>query len=70
MVGELVGGEEKQKQVSVRPSENYQPEQVEIILPKGEFQYDYEIIWRMAGNKTESSGRQTTQESLLFIDEI
>ena len=44
--------------------------ELEVLLPAGVLEYDYEVTWRLPGNKTVSSGRQTTSEGVLFVDEV
>jgi len=58
------------KQVSMLPSRDEYSSKVNLMLPKDTIEYDYEITWRLKGNKTETSGRHTTSEPILFVDEI
>jgi hypothetical protein len=64
------GGSEQVKQVTLEPAKQQLSSAVEILLPANEFDYGYEVLWRLAGNKTVSSGRQTSSEGVLFVDEI
>lgn len=41
-----------------------------FMLPAGSEAFDYEITWRLRGNKQVSSGRQHATGSLLFVDEL
>ena len=66
----VMGGEEKMKQVTLNPRKEQFSERIDLIQPKDELAYDYEIIWRLRGNKTVTSGRQNATESILFVDEL
>ena len=65
-----LGGEEQVKQVTLIPSKGQLSEKVEFMLPAAEFDYDYEISWRLRGNRSLTSGRQTASEAILFVDEL
>lgn len=65
-----VGNGEEVQQVTMMPSREQFSSKVDIMLPKGTLDYEYEITWRITGNKTTSSGRQKTSESILFVDEV
>ena len=65
-----MGDKDEVKQVTLMPSRDQYSAQLDIMLPKGAFSYDYEITWRITGNKTATSGRQTTSEQILFVDEV
>ncbi len=45
-------------------------ESMGLMLPTGSEAYDYEVNWRLRGNKTVSSGRQSGVGSILFVDEL
>jgi hypothetical protein len=64
------GGEEQVKQVTLNPAKKELSADVQFLLPANAYDYGYEVLWRMPGNKTVSSGRQTTSEGVLFVDEI
>ena len=40
------------------------------MLPAEQYDYDYEISWRLRGNRSVTSGRQSTSEPVLFVDEL
>ncbi|HEX6203371.1 MAG TPA: hypothetical protein VF100_10230, partial [Thermoanaerobaculia bacterium] len=65
-----LGGEEKSKRVTLDVGREQLSEKVELMLPAEEFHYDYEISWRLRGNRTLTSGRQTSNEAILFVDEL
>lgn len=43
---------------------------IDFLGPKGAVDYEYEIAWRLAGNKEVSSGRQKTSFMSLDVDEL
>ena len=43
---------------------------IEFLLPKDRYDYQYEITWRLAGNVTRSSGRVPATEAILLLDEL
>ncbi len=63
-------GAEQVKQVTLEPAKQQLSAEVEILLPQESYDYGYEVLWRLPGNKTVSSGRQTSSEGVLFVDEI
>ncbi len=65
-----VDGKEQVKQVALLPYKDQYSGTVDILLPNNDLKYDYEISWRMYGNKSKSSGRLTTSEPILFVDEL
>ena len=40
------------------------------MLPRGEEEYEYEIDWIFRGNRKTSSGRQRTDSTILFVDDL
>ncbi len=65
-----LGETEQVKQITMLPSREEYSSKINLLLPKETTEYDYEITWLLRGNKTETSGRQTTSESILFVDEL
>ncbi len=65
-----LGGAEQVRQVTLSVDKQQLSGELEVLLPAGVLEYDYEITWRLPGNKTVSSGRQTTSEGVLFVDEV
>jgi len=65
-----VGDSEQVKQVALLPYKEQYSETVDILLPNNDLKYDYEISWRLYGNKTKTTGRQSTTEPILFVDEL
>jgi hypothetical protein len=68
------GDSEEIKQVTMSSSNNFLPQKVEFIFPPNQVEYDYEISWRIRDengkSKTIRSGRKTTNDTILFVDEI
>lgn len=65
-----LGGVEQSRTVSLNPAKGQLSERVEFMLPANQYDYGYEISWRLPGNKTVSSGRKTTSDAILFVDEL
>ncbi len=65
-----LGENEKSRQVALNPATGQLSERVEFMLPAESYDYEYEITWRLAGNRTVSSGRQSSNEATLFVDEV
>jgi hypothetical protein len=40
------------------------------MLERGKYDYEYEIVWRLFGNKTVSTGRKKSSDTLIYVDEI
>jgi hypothetical protein len=43
---------------------------LDFIAPVGVADYDYEIKYRLRGNKTLASGRKKTDQEILYLDEL
>jgi hypothetical protein len=65
-----LGGTQKQEQVTLNPRRGPIAGRVEFVLPIDQPQYSYEITWQLRGNVTKSSGRQTTSNTTLLVDDV
>ena len=65
-----MGDKEFFKAVSLNPSRNQLSEKVVFVAPVDVGDYDYEVSWRLTGNRVVSSGRQTASDNVLFVDEL
>lgn len=65
-----LGGEEQMKQFTVKTKSDVLNGQIEIMLPKGQQEYDYEVTWKLFGNEEVKSERKTTSFETLYVDEI
>jgi hypothetical protein len=43
---------------------------VDFMLKPNQYDYGYEVIWRLSGNRTMSTGRLTANDVVLYVDEI
>ena len=43
---------------------------IEFVGPRNLLDYDYEIAWRLTGNREVSSGRQKTSSTILELDDV
>ncbi len=64
------GAGEKVEAVTIKSSDDMTAQIAEFMLKNGSYDYQYEIIWRVKGNKTFSTGRKNASETLLYVDEI
>lgn len=64
------GAGEKIEQVNIRSTDKSPSKTVEFMLKPGANNYEYEIIWRLAGNKVLSSGRKKTNDTIIYVDNI
>jgi hypothetical protein len=65
-----LGPEEKVQQVTLNASKGELSSRIEYIQPAGEQAYEYEIDWKLRGNKTVSTGRKPGRDAILFVDEL
>ena len=40
------------------------------VLPDGVYDYEYDVAWRLRGNRSVSQPRTKSNESTLFVDEL
>ena len=64
------GAGEKEEQVTIKGTQEVPASLAEFMLKRGKYDYEYEIIWRMFGNKTLSTGRRKSSDTLIYVDEI
>lgn len=64
------GAGEKVDQVTLKATEAVPAKLAEFMLKQGEYDFEYEINWRLFGNKQLSSGRKKTSDTLIYVDEI
>ena len=43
---------------------------VDFVMPRNLVDYDYEIAWRLTGNREVTSGRQKTSSTILELDDV
>lgn len=65
-----MGGKEFFKAISLNPSRNQLSEKVLFVAPTDVGEYEYEVTWRLRGNRVVSSGRLTGSDNVLFVDEL
>lgn len=64
------GAGEKEERVTIKGTQEVPAALAEFMLKHGTYEYEYEIIWRLFGNKSVTTGRQRSSDSLLYVDEI
>jgi len=65
-----VGEKEYVKQASLNPSRDLLSQNIDYLAPNDNLDYEYEVTWRIKGNKVVNSGRLSSSESILFVDEL
>jgi hypothetical protein len=65
-----LGGEERTERVTLSPRKDRLSSVVEYLAIPGDYDYEYEVSWRLQGNQSESSGRLSSNEGMLFVDEL
>jgi hypothetical protein len=58
------------QQLTLDPAKGRLSDRFEILLPADSFAYDYEIAWRMSGNRSGTTGRRSGQDAILFVDDV
>jgi len=64
------GAGEKVEQITIKANQEVPADLAEFMLKRGEYDYEYEINWRLFGNKRLTTGRKKTSDTLLYVDEI
>lgn len=64
------GAGEKEEQVTIKGSQEVPAALAEFMLERGKYDYEYEIVWRIFGNKTFTTGRKKSSDTLIYVDEI
>ncbi len=66
-----LGDREQSKRVSLRPRDGQGlSDVVTFMLPAEEYEYEYEINWRLQDGSRQSTGRVATDEATLYFDEL
>jgi hypothetical protein len=65
-----VAGTEQSRQTTLNVSKGLVADKMEILTAPNNTNYAYQLTWQLKGNKTLSSGRQTTVSDNLFVDEL
>ncbi|MCD9018169.1 hypothetical protein [Parachryseolinea silvisoli] len=60
----------KEEQVTIKGTQQVPAALAEFMLKRGNYDYEYEIVWRLMGSKTLSSGRKKSSDALIYVDEI
>jgi hypothetical protein len=64
-----LNGPAQSRQVTLNPSVKT-ADRIDLVLPRGQTEYDYEINWQLRGNRLATSGRQTGNRTTLLVDEL
>jgi hypothetical protein len=58
------------EQAVLRADDKNLAQRVDFMLKPNQYDYGYEVIWRLSGNRTMSTGRLTANDVVLYVDEI
>ncbi len=65
-----LAGAEKVEQVTLNTDRGESSLSVPMMLPPGRYDYDYDVSWRLRGNRSLALPRSKTNESILYVDEL
>ncbi len=65
-----LAGAEKVEQVTLNTDRGESSLSVPMMLPPGRYDYDYDVSWRLRGNRSVALPRSKTNESILYVDEL
>lgn len=65
-----LNGQELSKMVTLNPAKNQLSEKVDFMLPADSFNFQYEVTWKLGNNQSRSSGRQTGEDAIVFVDNV
>lgn len=63
-------GKELTRQVTIRTRENISVKPLEYVHPEGNFDYEYEVTWRLRGGVVLRSGRKKSSGDTIYCDEL
>lgn len=58
------------EQVTLQARDEAPEKEIEYVCLADDFNYEYELAWRLRGNKRIESGRQKTNETIIYCDEL
>ncbi len=64
------GSGERIEQVNIKADGPNTATKIEFVLPEGKYEYEYEITWRIAGNKEVKTPRTKSTSTFLYADEV
>ncbi len=66
-----LGGTEHSRRISLRPDEGEGvSEKIHFMLPADQYEYAYEVFWRMDDRTTRSTGRVNSEFQTIFLDDV
>lgn len=65
-----IGDKEFTEQGTLNPARGLLSEKIDFLTLQNDLNYEYEVSWRLPGNRVIRSGRLTSSESILFVDEL
>ena len=61
---------ERMEQANIRSDAANTASRIEFVLPDGKYEYEYEITWRLSGNREVKTPRTKSSSTLLYVDEL
>jgi hypothetical protein len=65
-----LGGKERMEQVTLNTSGGELSTRIPFLLPEGQYEYAYDVTWRLRGNRSVSLPRARSNETILYVDEL
>lgn len=65
-----LGGSELMKQLTLLPSKAQLSGRLDFMLPAGSYDYGYEVVWKLPGDRNATSGRKTGSDTVLLLDTV
>jgi hypothetical protein len=66
----ILPGGERPVEASLNVGRGERSGTLDFLLPAQQLSYDYEIRWRLRGGDTRTTGRRTTDQDILYIDDV
>jgi len=63
-------GKPLSQQVTLRARDEAPEKEIEYVCLDGDFNYEYELSWRLRGNKRVTTDRLKTNETIIYCDEL
>lgn len=65
-----LNGRELSKLVTLNPAKGQLSEKIDFLLPADSYNFQYEVTWKLDNNVSRTSGRQTGEDAIVFVDNI
>ncbi|MEZ4217699.1 MAG: hypothetical protein R3E88_14540 [Myxococcota bacterium] len=65
-----IGDASQERQVTLNTARGELSSSIELLVPADATTYDYEIVWRLKGNRSITTGPQRGDQDILYLDEL